>query len=176
MAAAEIKRVGDIQIEQDLEQLRREWRWQRFGWTVMLLLALAGLLGVFGNGLLAKASHGGDADPLRLEYERFARHGAPTELTITISPQAVENGKARLWIERDYLQAVAVESIVPEPEKSEAVVHNGEPALQYTFPVAEASSPASIRFQIRPDERGRRHGSVGVPHQEPIRFSQFVFP
>ena len=69
-----------------------------------------------------------------------------------------------------------VESIVPEPEKSEAGVQDGEAVIRYTFPVIDASKPACVRFQIRPSQIGRRSGSFGVLEKESVKFEQFVFP
>ena len=42
---AALERVGDLEIEQNLAQRRREWTIQRIGWVMMALFALAALLG-----------------------------------------------------------------------------------------------------------------------------------
>lgn len=58
----------------------RIWRVERIGWAVLAALLLWALLGGAGNGPLAHASLR-DAG-IVLDYERFARRGAPTELTL----------------------------------------------------------------------------------------------
>jgi hypothetical protein len=46
--ASGLKRIGDVEINQDLDFQRRCWTVQRIGWIVMAVLVLSALLGVFG--------------------------------------------------------------------------------------------------------------------------------
>jgi hypothetical protein len=47
-----VPRVGDLEVDQNLEFEKVFWRAQRIGWGVVALVVLAALLGVFGNGSL----------------------------------------------------------------------------------------------------------------------------
>jgi hypothetical protein len=109
------KRVGSLEIRQDLDFQRREWRAQRIGWVVMALIALAALLGLTGNGVLARATAGSPTDPLRLEYSRFDRLQSPSTLEVEIAGDSVEGQQIELLIDRGYVQGVLIEKIVPEP-------------------------------------------------------------
>ena len=81
---ADVRQVGDLEIAQDLAFQRREWTIQRVAWAVMALVALAGLLGLFGGaGPLTRAAAGNGA--LRLDYARFERKHAPTELRLQVA-------------------------------------------------------------------------------------------
>src|SRR5688500_11374240 len=68
---SEPKRVGAIEVDQDLDHVRSLWRVQRVGWVIMLLLVIGGLLGLFGKGPLAE--HQVQTNGLTLDYDRFAR-------------------------------------------------------------------------------------------------------
>jgi hypothetical protein len=166
------RRVGAIEVNQDLSHLQRSWKAQRVGWTFMLILVLAAFLGLFGKGPLASARVGDAGDPLRLEYDRLARHASLTRLRIFLAPGAVEGGKARVWIGREYLQGVEIEQITPEPE---GVASDGR-GLIYVFPIAGSAQPTVILFVIQPDEYGYRSGEIGLPGRPRLRFAQFVFP
>ena len=78
-----MKRVGDLEINEDLRFQRRMWAVQRVGWIVtalVVLAALAALLGLLGPGLLstsAKAGSGGASLSVE-EYEQVLRYRKPT--------------------------------------------------------------------------------------------------
>lgn len=70
---ANTQRVGDLELDQDIDFQRRSWAVQRVGWGVMALVALAALLGLFGPGPINNAITGSKEAPLWLEYKRFGR-------------------------------------------------------------------------------------------------------
>ena len=169
----DIQRVGEIELDENAEFQKREWLVQRVGWAVMGLIVLAALLGLFGRGPLARAVVGGEGDPLRVEYDRFTRHASPTTLKIRLTPGvADEDGTIRLWLDREYMQAVQVEEISPEPESMEA----GEDGIVYVFRVADAERSTRVTFRIQPSGYGLLSGGVGLVGQFRLRFRQFVFP
>jgi hypothetical protein len=45
---AEMKRVEDLDVAEDLKAQRRNWAFVVVGSAVMIMVALAGLLGLFG--------------------------------------------------------------------------------------------------------------------------------
>lgn len=50
-----IRRVGELEIEEDLDFQRRMWRLQQIGWALLVLVVVAALLGLFGKGPLSRA-------------------------------------------------------------------------------------------------------------------------
>jgi hypothetical protein len=116
---AALERVGDLEIEQNLAQQRREWTIQRIGWVVMVLLALAALLGLFGGGPFSEGTAGDRDGPLWVEYPRFARLQAPAELRLHVGSEAVPGNEARVWLDRDFIENVQIQHITPEPDRVE---------------------------------------------------------
>lgn len=170
--AGHIGSVSDIQIAQDLAFQERNWALQRIGWGIMLLIILAALAGLFGRGPAAEATAGRKGDPLQLRYERLTRHASPTHLELTIAPGAAPEGKARLWLGRDYLRHTRIEQVVPEPESVETQAGG----VIYEFKVANPAEPARIKFDIEPEGYWSRAGEVGLEGRPRLRFNQFVFP
>lgn len=106
---AEMKRVGDLEVAEDLKAQRRNWVFATVGSAVMVMVALAGLLGLFGGeGVLSRATVGNQNDTLYIqEYERFLRFGKPTTLHVSLdTAAAVQDGQIRLWINREYLKGI----------------------------------------------------------------------
>src|SRR5947209_3798236 len=65
--------LDGAEIQQDLPFQRRLWNFQRIAWAIMLLVAVAALLGLFGTGPLDNAKVGREGSPLWLEFNRFGR-------------------------------------------------------------------------------------------------------
>lgn len=163
-------RVGELEIDQNLEHEKRFWSVQRIGWILLSLLWLAGLAGVFGSGPLAGSTASGP--DLRLEYDRFVRYTAPQELRLHLGPAVTAQPKVRLWVDRQYLQSQQIESVVPEPESTEA----GPDRLVFVLSMAEPGAPASVTLRLQTQRIGSFEGRVGVENGGSLRFHQLVYP
>jgi hypothetical protein len=169
---SKVPRVGDLQIDQDLDFQRREWTAQRIGWAAMGLVALAGLAGVFGHGPVARAEARNADGSLRLQYERFARKRAEGTLQLRLGSGVAVADTVRVWIDRPTIEALGIQQITPEP----AGVDAGADQYVYSFTVADGAAPATILFDIEPDEPGWHRGRIGVAGREALSFGQFVYP
>ncbi len=169
---AQTQRVGSLEIGQDLDFQRKEWRLQRIGWVVMALLILASLLGLTGSGLLARATVGDAGSPLQLTYSRVDRLEAPTTLDLQLAGEAVTGEQVALRVDRSYLEGVEVEQVVPEP----AEVRSEGDGLIYVFGVDEPGQPVTITFDLRHTSFGPKSGQVALDDGPVLDFSQFVLP
>lgn len=158
----------DLDLDEDFPFQRRQWVIERVGWGLLAVTLLAGAAGAFGDGPLSRAQ-AGDGNP-GLRYERFARHGKPVELEITVS--RAQSEEARVSITREYLSAMQVERVTPEPERVEA---SGD-ELSYVFAASKSASPITIIFTLRPDELGFHEASVRAGQGVPVTLKQFTYP
>lgn len=169
----EMKQVGDLQIAEDVEFQRSEWRVERFGWAAMALIVLFALLGLFGGfGPLSEATAGDAGNTIQVDYDRFMRYKAPSALIVHIDPAVIQEGEARFWFDRDYLAGLQIQQISPQPDQVEV-----EPdRITFTFMVAEADRPVEIVFNLQPDRIGMLSGSAGLEGAEALSFDQWVHP
>jgi len=163
----DLAEVGDLQVDQDLDHARSNWRFQRFGWGLMVLTAIAALSGLFVDGPLAEAQ--ASSPGLQLDYDRFARHGAATKLRLQLHPTQSE---ARVWVERRFIEGHDIQTITPEPDR---MVASGD-SLWLVFGVATPSQPLTITFDLQPIAMGQRHGSIGTEAGPSVEFTQFIYP
>ena len=171
-AAREKPPTVEIEVNQDLEFQRKEWRVQRIGWLVILAVIVAALLGAFGRGPLAHGEVTDAASGLRLEYERIARHESPSELVFHIRAGTVTTNDVRIWLSRSYADGLEIERISPEPE-SESVTDD---RVTYSFLLDDPRREARVTFNLTPDAMGRRQASAGIVNGPTLRFAQFVLP
>jgi hypothetical protein len=166
------QRFGDLEVNEDLTFQQWEWRLQRIGWVVMGVIILAGLVGVFGQGPLSKVTAGEPGTPLRVEYERFMRYQAPTQLRIHLGIRAAQDGKVRLQVSREYMENMQIEHITPEPQS----VEMGPDDVYYLFSVTNSERPTTVTFNLIPQTPGWRAARVSLDEGQPIRLSALIYP
>lgn len=167
-----MKRIGDLEIDQDLTFQEKEWHVQRIGWTMLLIILLLALLGLFGTGPISSATAGNTEDGLTLDYERFVRHDGRASLTMEVSPGQISDGQIELWLSSTYLDNVEVQQISPQPDE---VRVDGERQI-YVFLVENPSEPVTMDISLQPRAMGRLSGDVGIAGGVHVTFNQFSYP
>lgn len=169
----DVHQIGDLQVAQSMPFQRRSWLVQRIGWAMLLLLVLAALAGLLGEGgPLSEATATSADGGLGVEYARFGRYRAPATLKIHLGPQAVQGDEARVWVSRAYLEAVQIQNIVPEAESVEA----GPGGMTYVFKLEEPGAPTTVTFNLQPLKRWWIAGAVRLDDGAVVAFNQFVYP
>ena len=169
---AEPTHVGDLEVHQDLPHERLEWKIERVGWVVLLLVLLGALAGLLGPGPLSRATAGQEDSALRVQYNRLARHQAPEILGVRIAPAADRDGQVRLWLSAEYVHSIELHHIDPEPEHVEA----GPKRFTYTFNFSDAQSPTTVKFHFEPNTFGRLPVAIGLDEGPQLDFTQFIYP
>jgi hypothetical protein len=166
------RRVGDMEVGQDLAYQRREWLVERIGWVVMATVVLAALVGLLGRGPLSSARQADDQGGLSLDYERFLHYRDHTTLKVTIAKGSAETRHVRVWLSRAYLESMRPLKIVPQPEREEI---GGERQV-FVFRRADHDAPLTIIFHVEPDDFGSLPGKLGIDDGAALDFWQFVYP
>ena len=166
-----VKRIGDLELDQDLDFQRRQWRLERAGWVLIALVVALAALGLFGTGPISSATAGGGEEGLTVEYQRFVRRQGQLELVIGIDARHASNGQVALRIDGDYLASVRIQEVSPEPVEVRA---DGADRV-YVFAIAEGASSVEVTIGGAPQEIGRLRGEVGAGDSA-VSFSQFSYP
>src|SRR5688572_19397117 len=135
----------------DLSHERSNWKIEHWGWAGMGAVAFAGLLGLLGNGPLSKATVGRKDSNLWVEYNRYERYQAPAAMRLHVGKLGLSTALPALTINREYVDKVDFERIVPEPEQVKAA---GEDYI-YIFNFAATNQPATITLHLKPTGYGK---------------------
>lgn len=168
----EPKRVGDLEVTQDMRHQRLEWKIERVCWAVMALVAAAALAGLLGHGPLSSAVAGERGSTLWAEYNRFERYQGPTTIRVHLGAGASRDGQVRIWINRDLIENVELNHIDPEPESVEA----GGDRFVYVFRVLDTTRPTSVTYHFEPNKYGTMPVRVGLDGGPELSFRQFFYP
>lgn len=165
-------RVGDLEIDQDMDHERRAWAVRKAAWIAIALLILGAMAGLLGSGPLSRSEAGRRGGPLFLEFQRFGRFTAPDELIVHLGPGAARGREARIWVSRPFLEEMEIESLVPEPDRVEA----GPDRYVFVFPLVRPGAPSAFTFHLQAQTIGPLPGRVGLDGGPELSFQQFIYP
>lgn len=165
-------RAGGLQIDEDPVFERRSGRVERIGTWLMVAVVVAAGLGLLGSGPLSGATT--RAHGVVLDYQRLARYESSQTLRLRLEAAAVRSPEVRVWLDRDYLEGVRLEVVLPPPIRVEAAPDR----LIFVFAVAEPGRPLTVTLDLQPERLGRVRGRAGLEDRAAaaVTFQQFVFP
>jgi hypothetical protein len=168
----ELKKTGDLEIAEDLKFEKRQWTVERIGLLVMVAFIVAAILGAFGKGVFSKKIIEAADNSLSMEFDRFARLDAQTDLKLQVANKGSADPELRLWLDREYMSGFEVKEIYPEPERMD--LNAGRTTFVYR--VSKQDGPLLIHLILEPNEVGFFDGLAGLEGGDPISFRQFVYP
>lgn len=167
-----MKRVGDLEINQDVTHQEREWKAERIGWLLLAVVVLVAAAGVFGHGPVSWTSRSTADGSLAVSFERFGRRGGTQQLVVRADASAAVDGVWRLEISTDYIHDVTVDTLSPEPDS----VESAPGSVRYTFVQAEPGAPLEAVFSLTPDALWGHHGEISLVGGDTVRVDSFFFP
>ena len=161
---------NEVAVGEDLQFQEKWWRFERAAWIFFVLVILLDLAGLFGRGPLSKATKASADGTIDVHYERIARSGTPNIMWIAFGPQAIADGKVRLFVSNSIVEGLGNQRVVPSPEST--VI--GQGGLTYTFPAS--IQPATIEFALQPSGPGIYPFKIQVVGAAPVQEKIVVVP
>ena len=156
-------------IEEDPIFQQWNWRAQLLGWTLLGLLIVAGLAGWVGAGPLSSVEVRGGKG-LEVEYERFVRHGAETEIRVKVGQPPP--GSVRIAIDREYLDTLTLQQVVPSPTRVQA---SGKDLVDLFEHVG--NGPLEATFVLQPEDVGAHAARIAIDDDSArVSIWQFTYP
>ena len=162
----------DLELDDNPDFARRQYRVQQVGWVLLVLFLVAALAGVFGEGSLARVDRHGADGVVEIALQRFVRSQGNDTLTITVAGGQASNGEVRVAIDTDWLDAVEISAISPEPVQFEA---QGRQQI-LVFAVDDSNPPLVVAMNYTPDYIGRKPITVAVGEHDPVHMWQVAYP
>ncbi len=162
---------NELEIDEDISFERSTWKIQRVGWVIMLLIVLSAILGFTGRGGLLnvnKQTVTSTDGTMEIEYERFQRREASSELKITL--KNISTPSPTIFFSTDFYTKQRIDKIIPEPEKVEA----GADGIVYTFAVDAPNT--QLIFHTKSTTFGQIQYSVQRPGSSAETIKHFVYP
>lgn len=162
-------RDRDYPVQEFMRVQQRHWRLERIGWVVFLLIVLLTALGGFSKGALSLTTARSADGALTVDYQRFERNSAASEITVRLQGEPGE--VMQLELTGDLLDKFSIEGIQPEPLNSESV-HGG---LRWSFRTDQAGD-ATVYLALRVAGLGSAHSQLALTDTSRIAVDQFIYP
>lgn len=157
-----------LELNDDISFQRKEWLVERSTWTVLGLMLVAAVLGLFGTAPISRAA--AESDGLTVAYERFTRKLAFTDLEIRLAEARTDS--FTVYLSDSWASNVDIEQITPEPDT--ATRTDGGLALTFS---RVPDAPAVVTIQYRPNKIGVLSSTVGTGRDGSVVYlSQFIYP
>lgn len=158
--------VSGLEVTQDLAFQKRAWQVERAAWVVIGVTLAVAALGLFGGSgpLMATTLSGGGS--IEIDYDRFARFGAPTFLEFELG---AGDSTRNVAVSRSWLADYAIDGVLPQPESTTALPDR----YVFTF---DAGSTGKARLLLTPREAGRQRATIWSDEGDRIEFTQIVYP
>lgn len=157
--------------EHNLRQYRLDWVCERVGWSLMILGLIAAAVGLLGPGPLSATTNRTPDRNITVSYNRFEHQFSPSTLAITVAPDTVRD-ELRLQVNREFLNRVDVQRIIPEPSSSEMSDKN----ITFTFPLRSNRGAMQIAIRYEPQAQGWLPIIIGAESGMKLQIKQFIFP
>ena len=160
---------SSLQIENNIQQQKKEWVIQRIAHFVLWGLVIAIAMGLLGRGgLLSTVEKVSKYGTFEIRYDRFLRKHSPDVLRLTTQAQS---NSVTIRLERDYLKQIKLEKVTPEPQQ---VISEGG-MVAYIFSTTQKAQ-VNAAFHFSPEKIGTVQGKVTVDDAPPLQIDQFVYP
>lgn len=165
-----ITKIGSLQIEQEAKRVSPGFLiFQRTGLTIMCLVMISALLGLFGKGYLSVMTQ--STGNLTVQYQKFIHQEAASIYRLHVTPESLKEKKLLIWIDQSLLDKLTIKSMNPEPESTS--FENNK--IIYTFNVAQLT-PIHITMMVEPEEFGIIAANIGLMNGEHITLNQIIYP
>jgi len=158
-------------IKENLRWVRREWRIQRAGECLLIVLVLLGACGLFSKGILSD-SHTRSADgSIQVAYERFGRVESNMDMRIRYHAPAGDRFFT-ITLGGGALEKVEIQTLQPQPQVAETIGSD----LRLTFSAADTGPDHAIWIGLQPRSAGRIHVAIHGGNASQVHFTQWVYP
>lgn len=154
-------------IGEDITHQRKVWKLERIAWTVMAVAIIAAVCGFAGHGLFSKRVVAPADSGLIVEYQRFERVQAQTQLSLRLTGTVA--AETRIRFGEDFLQNVEIVRTEPQPSRTELDAD----ATDYVFNTRAAGR---IVLHYVPVTHGRLQLVLARDDAPLLYLGQFVYP
>lgn len=152
----------DLEIDEQFHLQEKGWVIQRVGWIIIILVMIAGGLGVFGGGFVSKKSS--SSGNIKAEYERFFRY--ETEMKVLVESS---NHISSISFSQQYLKDFRIIRFVPEFDNNNTT----ENEVRYNFLPGQNHI---VTVYLIPKDYGTIGGTMKVNEINNITLNHFIYP
>jgi hypothetical protein len=172
----EVKRIGDLEIDEDILAARIVWKAQRVGWFLLAHFLGAAVAGLLGSGPLSQRELISPSGHFRVQYNRFLHRDASDQLKVLLAPKALV-APVSITFSSEKLADLNLE--IPSLEPTQTITSGQE--VTYRFLTHASEKSAEVIVELKPKLIGNGLLEVSLNENEmgkneKVVFDFFVYP
>ena len=152
-----------VEIDESLPLHEKGWVVQRVGWVIIIAIIIAGILGLFGEGVLSKKKP--VSGNITATYESFYRYDAEMKIVIESSSDHI----SQISFPQQYLKNFEILRFIPEPDNN--VTSAGEVIYNYL-----PAQNRVVSIYLTPTNKGSIKGDMKVNGMNTFSLHHFIYP
>ena len=159
-----MKRIGNLELEEDTTFQKREWAVERVGWIALLAIVVAATVGALGSGPISDRQVTVEGGSATARYSGIVRRQTTEFLEVQLGA-----GEQTLTLSGDPIKAWTIEKVTPQPKSVTASTGK----LYYEF---EGTNAGQLTIQYQAKEAGIIDGVLHFPKGKLVQFRQTILP
>jgi len=151
-----------LEIDEELKLHEKGWAIQRVGQIIVVLVIIAGALGMFGERLFSSTTpHSGT---VHVEYERFFRYQTEMKILVKSGEHISTTSFPQLYLEKFKLIR-----FMPEPESNNT---SGKDIIYHFLP----GQNHIVSIYLETQSYGNISGLMTINGKDPFQLQHFIYP
>jgi len=164
------ERSRDYPIQENMRWQRVEWRIQKIGGILLLVLVILGACGLFSKGFLSDGVVTSSDGALRVEYERFGLRDSDIAMAIRVRP--AHHDRFTLTLSGEEMDNFQIQSLQPQPQQ--AVSKSNSLVLIYSS--SSFRDGATVWIGSQAQQFGRYPVTVTLDDATSVHFTHWIYP
>lgn len=159
----------EFPVREDMAYQLRMWRFERYGWYLLVMLVVLSLAGLFSRGPLSSSDVRSKSGNVRVEHEMFNRNGSSNAMRISLagSPEST----IELEVAGELWDGFIIETLHPQPLRSRSSAQGMRLLVQL-----DRQGQAVLLLTLRAEGLGLFRSRIASAGSGSVDINQFIFP
>lgn len=164
------QRSRDYPVKEDMPWQRLEWRIQRVGYALLVLIVIAGACGAFSKGFLSDQQVSSSDGRMQVDYERFGRLDSNMDMNLHL--HQLKGDYYQITMSGEQLDELQIQTLQPQPDEAWSDAHT----LILRWLRRAGQQDATIWLSAQPQNYGRFTFTLQLDDSSQVKLTSLVYP
>ncbi|MCZ4059145.1 hypothetical protein O3W44_08720 [Pantoea sp. LMR881] len=164
------QRSRDYPVKESMWWQRFEWRVQRFGYLILVLIMIAGACGAFSKGFISNQNASSSDGRLQVRYERFGRLDSTMDISMHLTQ--LQGKEYQITLQGQQLDDLQIQTLQPQPDEA----WSDKNTLILRWHPRSNQQNATVWLTAQPKSYGRFPLTIQLDDRSKVNITSLVYP